>query len=123
MMPWDKTTGAFVTSDGIAVEDVHSDYGPAFERCYTIKLDDRATLRVAIKTSCGRRYANGELKQPDAKWVVFDPRNIAEKIIDRTLVPLVEKACATIMAEDAKFARHLPDIWTDKEGHKWQRIR
>lgn len=122
MMPWDKKHDVSTTQNGVTIEDIWSDESPAFERCYTVKLDERATLRIAIKTFLGDRRPSGELKQPDGKWVRFDPHDIAERILDRTLVPLVEDRCREIIKLDRDFASDLPNEFTDKSGQRWRKI-
>jgi hypothetical protein len=78
----------------ITVKDIRAD-APKFARSYTVKLDDRATLRVTIKSFLGR-YSSGELTQPNGRWVFFDPDRIADKILDPVLLPLVERYCKII---------------------------
>jgi hypothetical protein len=104
----------------ITVKDIRAD-APKFARSYTVKLDDRATLRVTIKSFLGR-YSSGELNQPNGRWVFFDPDRIADKILDPVLLPLVERYCKIIRDMDKEFMRGKPNEFTDENGTTWRRV-
>ncbi len=97
---------------------------PEFKRTYKKKLDARCTIKVDIYVFYGSHISeSGELTQPDGRWVLFDPRKVADKIIDPVLVSLVQKACDEILALDAAFRANLPDEFTDDGGVKWKRAK
>lgn len=93
---------------------------PAFRRTYTKRLDSRAVIEVEYRTGYGRR-SYGELTQPGGAHIYFDPDNVADKIIDPTLVPLVEATCEDIAKLDAAFIDSKPSQFTDENGTIWKR--
>ncbi len=105
---------------GIALKNEDA---PCFKRVYSATLDDRCTIEVTIKQwyRLGL-FKSGELRQPNRRYVSFDPDAIADKIIDPVLVPLVEKAVAHIYAIDDEFRKSNPDQFTDESGAVWKRI-
>jgi hypothetical protein len=104
---------------------------PEFKRVYTTKLvyaaADGASVDIRLKITCRttmfgeRNHSDGELMQDNGRWVMFDPRNPAEKIIDRALCPLVIAACKRILASDTVFIMGNPYEFEDRQGVKWQR--
>lgn len=108
------------TDSGIHIEDNRADR-PEFKRTYTAKLDNRCSIKLEIRTGYGDRYKSGELTQPDGRYVLFDPERVADKIIDPTLVPLVEDACREILTLDREYVASNPDRFTDEGGHIWVR--
>ena len=105
-------------SPAIAVTDVPADV-PEFKRVYKATLDHRARIEVDIRWFLGDRWSSGMLVQPDDRRVYFEPRRIADKILDPTLVPLVERACAEIFQLDAEFVASKPSRIVDKKGCVW----
>jgi len=95
---------------------------PEFGRIYTKKLDARATMALKAWTSSysGRLYA-GTLTQPNGAWVIFEPDNVAERILDPTLVPLVKKAVAEAVSMDKAFIASKPRSFKDEKGVVWSR--
>lgn len=82
-------------------------------------------LEKCDSSSCGE-FALGfsdELKQRDGKWVNFDCDNVAEKIIDRDLVPKVETACSSVheIAKMYWIKHNDPTEFTDDKGRVWKR--
>jgi len=117
-----KHTLVQTTDSGIHVEDVRDDV-PEFKRVYTATLGDRhIALKVTIHTFCGSRFDQGELTQPGGRWVMFDPKDPAEKILDRELVPLVIVACKEIFQLDNAFMKSNPGEYTDEKGQTWRRV-
>jgi hypothetical protein len=79
-------------------------------------------VKVSIHTSCGSRFDLGELTQPGGRWVMFDPKDPAEKILDRELVPLVIAACKEIFELDNAFMKSDPGEYIDEKGQTWKRV-
>lgn len=111
------------TPDGMVVKEIPNER-PEFERVYEIQLDTRAHLKVTMRTRFdGERDSDGELTQPNGNWISFDPKNIAEKIIDPVLVPKVQERVDQIFALDEHFMASGPNQFTDSGGRTWQRIK
>ncbi len=110
------------TDSGIHIEDVHADV-PEFERVYTVKIDGRCSMKVTMKTFLSsNRMCNGELTQPNGKWLLFDPKAVADKIIDPILSPLIQKCCDEILGMDKDFMDSNPNSFIDERGRKWERV-
>lgn len=112
-------------SPGIHVEDARVDR-PEFKRTYTVQITEQVSIKIKIKNeggsfSKGSQYNSGELDQKDGKWVLFDPDNPADKIIDRELLPIVQKYCKQIFALDKQYRESDPATFTDEDGHVWRR--
>lgn len=103
----------------MSVTDVPAEV-PAFRRIYVKKLDNRATMTLTAKSSnyLGRWY-RGELTQPNGAWVMFDPEKVAERILDPTLVPLVQKAVDEALTLDKAFISSKPRSFKDEKGNTW----
>lgn len=95
---------------------------PEFSRTYTVKLDNRATLKVEIKHYAHIMIRSGELRQPDGRWILFDPSKVADKIIDPVLVPMVQAKVDVIYSLDKAFRASNPNEFTDETGTKWRRV-
>lgn len=107
----------------ILIKEIREDK-PEFKREYSVKLDGRAALEVEIYSrSYGGRSIWGTLTQPNGKYVLFRPEEIADKIIDPMLVPLVQKYCDRILAADRHFRDSEPQTFVDKTGQKWARTQ
>ena len=92
-----------------------------FERTYTLRLTDYATLVMNIDQSICMSYYS-KLIQPDGRYITFDHKSIAEKILDPVLVPLVEIGVARIIAEDRYYRSHkniTQNTLVDSNGNKW----
>lgn len=95
---------------------------PEFKRRYVSQITEEVTARLEAKTySFGRHYF-AELKQRNGSWVYFDPKNVADKILDRDLVPIVEEWCGAILEADDEFVRSKPIEFVDERGNTWQRL-
>lgn len=109
------------TPSGIHIESIKGDR-PKFERVYTSRLDDRASVKVSIKFSySGGLSKSGELTQPNGRWVLFDPDAIADKILDPALVPLVRGFVDEIYAADRAYRNGGLAEFIDEAGVKWRR--
>lgn len=116
----------------VHVETVRND-PPEFKRIYKTDLfytaADGKKVKIYLKITCrttmfgDRNHSDGDLMQEDSRWVMFDPRNPAEKIIDRALVPLVIEACNQILEVDTVFINSKPAEFEDRQGVKWQRVQ
>ena len=108
------------TASGIRVENVRNER-PSFERNYTAKLErNNVTIEVRIRTFLGRQ-GDGMLTQPGGRWVSFDPKTVAEKILDSILAEQVQSVCDEIFALDKAYMRSDPKEFTDDGGHIWRR--
>jgi hypothetical protein len=102
----------------ITVKSIRED-APKFRREYNVRLNGSVSMTVTIYNFLGITY-NGELNQTFGKWVFFDPENPADKIIDRNLLPLVQKKCREIIAADKDFRSNKPSEFTDEDGTVWE---
>lgn len=97
------------------------DEAPRFARSYKTSLTSYVTCEIIAKYGYygrGREFG-GMLRESGGEWVIFDPQNIARKIIDRNLVPLVSEFVRIVQALDAEFVRTQADHFTDKRGQTW----
>ncbi len=116
-----KHDSVITTESGIHVEDIRADV-PQFKRVYTAKLDNRASIKIEIKTFIGNdRYYSGELTQPNGRWILFDPKAIADKILDPVLLPIIKKYTDEIIALDKTYIKSDPNEFMDEKGQKWKR--
>jgi hypothetical protein len=111
-----------VTESGIKITDLKEDC-PKFAREYTRRLDDGRSIKVTLKSYSwtSERSASGELDQSNGRYVLFDPRAIADKILDPVLVPLVQAACDEIEALDRAYMASNRPSFVDERGTKWVR--
>jgi len=120
-----------LTSDAVTDTNKYRD----FDKVYHFQITSEVQMNVTSELTpwlqkcdffgCGR-YAltfSDELKQRDGKWIIFDCDDVAEKIIDRDLVPKVESACKSIHAIATEFWRQNndPNEFTDRDGRIWRR--
>lgn len=124
-MPWSrrqpiKWTADIVANPKIKIETLR-EKEPRWRRRYVIDLNDRAMLTIDARNLVGSRYVSGELRQPNGKYVTFQPDEIADKIIDPTLVPLVQRACDEILAIDRAYMSSDRYEFVDESGARWVR--
>lgn len=101
--------------------------GPEFRREYTAALPGERTLKI----KCYSRYQyNGhaerlvwiaEITQADGKYVFFTPDKIAEKILDKALVPFIVELSDAILEEDRRWWEAKPSRFVDASGVVWER--
>ena len=120
VMPWSKGDDAGIDNPALKIENIRETQ-PRWGRRYVTRLDERATLTVSAESYIGRRWISGELRQPNGKNISFDPKEIADKIIDRTLVPLVERACEEILSLDRAYMASNRPEFLDETGARWER--
>jgi hypothetical protein len=92
---------------------------PVFARHYRLQISPLISLEVNATTVYGKRSYLGWLHQLDGKLVMFDPVAIADCILDRDLVPLLERFCPPILAEDRDFINSGPTEFRDTNGTRW----
>jgi hypothetical protein len=121
-MNWSWGKGKVETIDGIETKLVPEEE-PEFKRLYNVKLDERCSMTITARTSSilGRRDFSGELTQPGGRWVLFDPERVADKILDPTLVPLIEARVKEIIALDKRLQGNGPSEFKDDRGTVWVR--
>lgn len=118
---WNNNVSPPPTESGIHIQNVAGD-APEFERIYTARLDNRASIKVGMKIFLNSMFKSGELTQSNGRWVLFDPDAIADKILDPALVPLVEKYVDEIYALDREYRKNEPTEYVDKSGRKWRQV-
>lgn len=96
------------------------EWAPRFKRIYSTRLDNGLTIKISWTSGYGRMAA-GEITQPNGSWVLFDPERVAEKILDRNLVPAIEAFVAETKAMDDLFIRARPETFVDDKGVVWIR--
>lgn len=97
---------------------------PSFKKEYEGKLSNNAVINLSVRNAYyGKgRYWSGTLTQPNGTWIVFDPERVADKIIDRELVPLINDFVASAFALDADFIKGDPNAFVDERGQVWKRL-
>lgn len=93
---------------------------PKFERIYTVRLPRSCSMKIRMKTFFGR-HAYGELTQANGNCVWFEPERIADRILDRELVPVIERYVREIFAMDRAFMANKPKEFIDEKGQRWIR--
>lgn len=86
-------------------------------------VETTQTRYMYLYESTGGVEFSDELKQPDGKLVLFDCDAVTDKILDRDLVPEVEKDCAIVHAQALKFWKETPpNQFTDRRGVTWRKV-
>lgn len=110
-----------VSNTPMTVQSVPGDQ-PAFKRVYNVRINKNVTMTITARTGLLGRTYDGELDQGGwGKWVLFEPENPADKILDRDILPDVEKYCKIVIEDDKKFINSKPDTFTDENGVVWKR--
>jgi hypothetical protein len=105
----------------IKVSDVRGD-APEFKRRYEVMLPRRIRMKVEMHTFMRDRMDDSELTQADGKWVLFDVRSPADKILDREILPYVQQFAKEIIRMDAEYIRSRPAEFVDENGTRWRRV-
>lgn len=118
---WRTYENAQTTASGITIKDVRGDR-PAFERRYSAKINDQVSMEIKIKWFIGNIFTSGELTQRSGRWVIFEPERPADKILDREILPIIERLCAEIIQVDRDWRKSNPNEFVDGSGQKWRRV-
>lgn len=105
----------------LTIKDIPDD-APDFRREYSTTIARGIVVTIEIRKGHGNEtYTNGELRQPDRKYIFFDPDRPAEKIIDPVLLPEIEVVCREIAKVDSQWRARPILEFTDKAGQRWVR--
>lgn len=113
--------GEVVPAHDIAIKN-HRERRPEFKRTYSTTITRGIVLSVTIRNGLGGIYESGEMTQPGGKSIRFDPRNIADKIIDPVVLPEATAAAKVILSLDAGYRKAIPSEFTDEGGVRWRRV-
>jgi len=96
---------------------------PEFKRAYSVHLPDNRILKLTYYDTHNILgiEKEGELDQAggiisDDRWVLFDPSNIADKILDPQLVPVIQQYVEQIEKIDNEFRKSNPMNLSTKLG-------
>ena len=103
----------------ITVKNIPADV-PQFRREYSCGVGD-IKVKITTRSFMGNAMYSGELDQADGKWVLFDPVSPADKILDRELLPGVQKICRQVLEADRAFRAATPAEFSDESGAIWRR--
>lgn len=118
---WDSTPTQ-TTPSGITIKDLPSDR-PEFKREYNVRISNQVSMKIEIKNSYSSgTYTTGQLTQSNGRWVFFEPERPADKILDRELLPTIQKLCNEILAMDSVYRKSNPNEFVDKAGVKWRQV-
>jgi len=95
---------------------------PEWRCVYTASLPRSCKLKVELRSWALGRMDSSEITQSNGKWVLFDLKAPADKILDRELLPDVERLCAEIQRMDHEFLASRPNEFTDERGDTWRRV-
>lgn len=117
---WNRDTTQ-ETPTGIQIKDLPSDR-PAFKRRYNARINDEISMKIEIKNSYGSgTFTMAELTQRNGRWVLFEPERPADKILDREVLPTIQKLCDEILQIDHAYRRSDPSEFIDEAGVTWRR--
>jgi hypothetical protein len=96
---------------------------PSFKVVYECGTVGRGVdLKISARTTSYRdRVYGGELSQGWGKYVWFDAANPADKILDREILPEVQRLCALVIERDSAWIANGPKSFTDEGGTVWTR--
>ena len=95
---------------------------PQWKRSYKAAVPRGCTVTVSFRSYSFGRCDSSEIRQSNGKWVSFDVKNPADKILDRELLPDVERLCEEILRLDREFILSAPNEFTDETGTRWSRV-
>lgn len=95
---------------------------PEFKRTYSGVLSNNARIDIGANY-CDiynkRRFGVGTLTQPNGRSIYFFVDDIADKILDPQLVPLVVDFVNVAKAMDSEYDKELKKSFVDKSGKTW----
>jgi hypothetical protein len=95
---------------------------PEFKRDYEITVGKGIVVQIEMRTGVCGRSDSSFIKQPNGKYIGFQANAVADRIIDRELYPLVQKAVDEILLLDHEFIKSKPLEFTDETGTTWKRL-
>lgn len=102
---------------------------PKFNRVYKIPLISKPGLTMTVES----RYLYGgyagdkiyyfitTLSQSDGSSIIFDPEKVADKVIDKTIIPEIIRIFQDIQQIDKEYRASRPPSFVDEEGITWNR--
>lgn len=112
----------FKVVHGIEIKE-HREDRPEFKRTYITTVGDGFRIEVSLRTWAYGRMDSSMLYQKNGKWISFEVKAVADKIIDRELYPLVQSAVDEILRLDKEYMDSKPSEFTDDTGSIWRRGR
>jgi hypothetical protein len=95
---------------------------PEFKRVYQVAVGDGFKVEITMRTYSFGRCDWSQLTQKNGKWILFDAKAVADKILDRELYPLVQAAVDQILALDRAYIATDPGEFIDDTGATWRRV-
>ena len=100
---------------------------PEFDREYITTISSKGKefkleLHASYYGYGNERSYVGYLYQSEYKYIYFNPKEIADKIIDTDLVPIVIDACNEMIKIDRAFAESNHNTFKDEKGVTWRRV-
>jgi hypothetical protein len=118
--PWSSAKPEAVTSSGITITNDAEDQ-LSFERIYVKHLTPEIELSIRAQTDkyIGRMLT-AHLCQPNGTCIHFDPKAVAEHILDPPLVLTAQQTCDEIIKLDKAYMDSHPQEFRDNEGRLWR---
>lgn len=88
----------------------------------TCEYSQYVTSYTYLENENYKRECTGTLTQRDGKVIGFVPGEVADKLIEPNLVPLVQQWSAELVKRDARDVRARTDYW-DQLGQRWVRTK
>jgi len=111
-----------ITSPSISTKLAREDV-PRFNRTYKASLPNGFTVEIEMRSYGFQRHrdARGCVTQSNGKWIFFDGREVADKIIDRDLAPQIQSLSDQVLLLDEQFCKTSRNEFTDESGVRWVR--
>lgn len=122
----DNKTVSPLNSVGIKISTQSDDNAPEFKRKYVVQLPNDRTMEIDIsKNTLWKGWSeieeDGILTQADGNYIMFDPDNVADKIIDPQLVAIIKPKIKIIEQIDKTWRMSHPNEFVDENGVTWVR--